>query len=873
MTIYLTTDSDLTSVANAIRTKGGTTASLVYPTGYVNAINAISGGGGGSVTPNLQQKSITPSETQQTVSADSGYDGLSTVTVAAITATYVGSGIERKNSASLSVNGDTVSVPAGYYASNASKAVAAGNAGTPIATKGTVNNHTITITPSVTNTTGYIIGSTKIGTAISVSANELVSGTKTITTNGNNIDVINYASVNVNISGDAPSLQSKTITPTENSQSVTPDNGYDGLSDVTVMGITPTYVGSSVSRKSSTDMTSNGATVTAPAGYYAAAATKTISSGSVGNPTISVNSSGLITATATATAGYITSGTKSATLQLTTQAGTTIVPSTSQVVAVASGRYTTGTVTVAAITAGTAGTPIANKGGVSNHAVTITPTVTNTTGYIAGSTKNGTAITVSASELVSGTLSITSNGTQDVTNYATVSINVEGGGSSSDGLVVTTASKTLSSAASSIQFTGLSGQPTSFVITSSADQTTGGTKVVSVAYDGTYLYGMDITTQMANDSGFTQSYSNGTLTVTATSASFQANEYKLVYSYGGSAEETKEVQVGSGATSITFTGLTDEPQYFACIFTSTFSTSSGYQRVVEVVYDGDSTYGHAMDSSAKLQTSWSYTYNNGSLTISSTGTNNGGYFHQPGYYKLIYAVGTGDGLQSKTVTPTTTVQTITADEGYTALRQVTVQAIPSQYIIPTGTITISSNGTVDVTDYASANVSVSTGGGGATNFVTGTFTVGTTTATAATVSIPYTGSGYPIMTVVEVEGGAYNSSNTTWYNAVTRYAVGQFVITKGVHNDTPTYGTSGAANYGVVQVFYKNSTSNSTSYSSTRSATANSYTSSNANGTNTTCVRWKGNNKTLSYYVAGGGSSSYGLLSNTTYRYYVYYSS
>ena len=41
---YLTTDTELTSVANAIRTKGGTSASLVYPTGFVSAIEAISTG-------------------------------------------------------------------------------------------------------------------------------------------------------------------------------------------------------------------------------------------------------------------------------------------------------------------------------------------------------------------------------------------------------------------------------------------------------------------------------------------------------------------------------------------------------------------------------------------------------------------------------------------------------------------------------------------------------------------------------------------------------------------------------------------------------------------------------------------------------------
>ena len=39
-------DSDLTSVANAIRTKGGTSAQLAFPAGFVSAINAISGGGG-----------------------------------------------------------------------------------------------------------------------------------------------------------------------------------------------------------------------------------------------------------------------------------------------------------------------------------------------------------------------------------------------------------------------------------------------------------------------------------------------------------------------------------------------------------------------------------------------------------------------------------------------------------------------------------------------------------------------------------------------------------------------------------------------------------------------------------------------------------
>lgn len=39
-------DADLTSVANAIRTKGGTSASLAFPAGFVSAIDAIPSGGG-----------------------------------------------------------------------------------------------------------------------------------------------------------------------------------------------------------------------------------------------------------------------------------------------------------------------------------------------------------------------------------------------------------------------------------------------------------------------------------------------------------------------------------------------------------------------------------------------------------------------------------------------------------------------------------------------------------------------------------------------------------------------------------------------------------------------------------------------------------
>ena len=74
--------------------------------------------------------------------------------------------------------------------------------------------------------------------------------------------------------------------------------------------------------------------------------TKSVATATQATPSVSINSSGLITASTTQTTGYVTAGTKSATKQLTTQAAKTITPSTSSQTAVASGVYTTGAVTV-----------------------------------------------------------------------------------------------------------------------------------------------------------------------------------------------------------------------------------------------------------------------------------------------------------------------------------------------------------------------------------------------------------------------------------------------------------------------------------------------------------------------------------------------
>lgn len=99
--------------------------------------------------------------------------------------------------------------------------------------------------------------------------------------------------------------------------------------------------------KTESNISVSGPTIIVPSGYYGSQVSKSVATATQATPTISVNSSGLITASSTQSAGYVTAGTKNATRQLTTQAGKTITPGRTQQTAVSSGRYTTGNIYVA----------------------------------------------------------------------------------------------------------------------------------------------------------------------------------------------------------------------------------------------------------------------------------------------------------------------------------------------------------------------------------------------------------------------------------------------------------------------------------------------------------------------------------------------
>lgn len=154
-------------------------------------------GAADGTTIKTQAKTVTPNESQQVVSPDEGYAGLKSVTVNAISKTYVGSGITKKAAA--------------------------------------------TYTPDTSNQT--------------IGANQYLSGAQTIKGDSNLVagnirsGVSIFGVTGTVVAASSPNLQNKTVTPRASSQTVKPDNGYDGLKQVTVSGDANLVSGNIISGK------------------------------------------------------------------------------------------------------------------------------------------------------------------------------------------------------------------------------------------------------------------------------------------------------------------------------------------------------------------------------------------------------------------------------------------------------------------------------------------------------------------------------------------------------------------------------------------------------------------------------------------------
>lgn len=170
----------------------------------------------GSYSPSfqLQSKNATPSGSEQTITADTGYDGLSQVKIAAISM--------QAKSVTPSASQQEITPASGY--NGLSKVTVAGDADLIASNiKKDVNIFGVigTYNPSF----------------------QLQSKSVTITTNGSQTitpdvdkDGLSSVAVTVNVPAVTPNLQTKNATPSASAQTITPDAGYDGLASVIMAG-------------------------------------------------------------------------------------------------------------------------------------------------------------------------------------------------------------------------------------------------------------------------------------------------------------------------------------------------------------------------------------------------------------------------------------------------------------------------------------------------------------------------------------------------------------------------------------------------------------------------------------------------------------
>lgn len=185
-------------------------------------------------------------------------------------------GIATKSSSDLTASGATVTVPAGYYSSQASKAVSSGSASAPStisATSATVStgtntltlSKTVSVTPSVS--AGYVSSGTATNSSVSLTASVTTKAAATITPGTSNQTIASgtYLTGTQTISGDADLVAENIKSGVEIFGVTGTYTGGGGSSDVVMGTLT---VASNVNTSTSTQITTTTAIGFTPTKFF-----------------------------------------------------------------------------------------------------------------------------------------------------------------------------------------------------------------------------------------------------------------------------------------------------------------------------------------------------------------------------------------------------------------------------------------------------------------------------------------------------------------------------------------------------------------------------------------------------------------------------
>lgn len=512
---------DLATEIDGIANQGAVSATVqegdtyTIPQGYHNGSGTVSGvAGGGNYT--LQAKTTTPTKSQQSITADSGYYGLSGVTVEAIPAAY-------QDVSSVTATAADVLSPKVFV--NSSGTTVAGSMVNNGAVSKTLD--ATTSNQSYTVPAGYHNGNGTVSIVLETKSATPTKSSQTISaTNGKVLSSVTVAA----IPNDYQDVSGVTATAS------------DVLDGVKFVDSTGAEIEGTIETKTSSDMTVSGGTVTAPAGYYAEDASLSLGAGALS-----------ASATGSATVSSITTSYDSVDNEFDISGSASISGTATASVSTAGyvGTSTTGTGSVSGTATVAAALPVITGTTAITGTKLYTPVISRTTTTATGATNVGSG-NASTSKPTSGYFVSVKSAANNGTLTATPSVTSAGyGDEDHHGLVAATETVGANASAETyITVPGGSASTPATTITTNPTISVGSDGLITASYSGS----QSVTPTVS--SGYVASGTAGTVTVTGSATNQLSTQAAASYYPSTTAQTIASGKYLTGAQTIVAVKLT-----------------------------------------------------------------------------------------------------------------------------------------------------------------------------------------------------------------------------------------------------------------------------------------------------------------------------